>query len=174
MTLSNIKLFFTDIDGVWTDGGMYYSENGVELKKFNTLDAAGVLLLRNLNIEIAIISGERTDSVKKRAHKLGIDNCFLGVKNKLATAKSFIDSKNISFEECAHIGDDYNDIELLKKVGLSACPSNARTDIKNIVEWSLKINGGDGAFCAFVEKYLTDILKIEPITIYKNIYGFNI
>ena len=77
-----IKLFLTDIDGVWTDGGMYYDNNGNEFKKFNTSDSAGVLFCKLLGIEVGIITGENSLAVKKRAEKLQIKNCFLGIKDK--------------------------------------------------------------------------------------------
>ena len=81
------KLVLTDIDGVWTDGGMYYDNNGNEFKKFNTSDSAGILFLKKLNIPIGIVTGEDTKIVKKRAEKLKIDYLFQGVKDKLSIAK---------------------------------------------------------------------------------------
>ena len=79
----NIKLFLTDIDGVWTDGGMYYDENGNEFKKFNTSDSAGVLFCKLSKIEVGIITGENSKAVKRRADKLKIKYCYLGIKDKV-------------------------------------------------------------------------------------------
>ena len=149
-----IKLFLTDIDGVWTDGGMYYGENGSEFKKFNTSDSAGVLFCRLLDINVGIITGENSRSVKRRADKLKIKHYFLGVKDKVKVAKDLIDELGISWEEVAYIGDDINDIQLLKKVGLSACPINSPEYVKELVNWVIPTKGGDGAFRHFVEKYL--------------------
>ena len=157
-----IKLFLTDIDGVWTDGGMYYDENGSEFKKFNTSDSAGVLFCRLSNIQVGIITGENSQAVKRRAEKLKIEYCFLGVNDKVKLAKDLIDELGISWDEVAYIGDDINDIQLLKKVGLSACPINSPKYVKELVNWIIPTKGGDGAFRHFVERYLNqnDLLRI--------------
>jgi len=159
----NIKLFITDIDGVWTDGGMYYDQAGNELKKFNTKDSAGIIFLHFLNIPVAIITGESTKIVEYRAKKLNIKYVYQGVKNKLEVAESLCKLLNININNVAYIGDDINDIALLKNSGLSACPANSPDYIKNIVNWILPINGGDGAFRYFVEKYLLEIGELQNI-----------
>lgn len=133
-----IKLVLTDIDGVWTDGGMYYDETGNEWKKFNTSDSAGVLFLRLLDIPMGIVTGENTEIVKRRAAKLKIDELHLGVKNKLNLAKSICKKYNISINELAYIGDDINDIPLLEAAGFSACPDNAPTYVKSRVDLVLQ------------------------------------
>ena len=161
--LSNIKLFITDIDGVWSDGGMYYDETGNELKKFNTSDSAGVLFLRLAEIPLAIITGENTTIVQRRADKLKIENCFLGVKDKVTVAKELLEKYNCKWNEVAYLGDDLNDIKLLEKVGLSACPNNAPDYIKARVNWVMDKNGGDGVFREFVERYLPEKKMFENI-----------
>ncbi len=148
------KLILTDIDGVWTDGGMYYDQTGNEWKKFNTSDSAGVLFAKKLNIPVGIITGEDTEIVKKRAKKLKINFLFMGVSDKVKIAHQIIEKLNISFEEVAYIGDDINDFFLLKKVGFSASPQNAPDYIKNIVDFVTKKKGGEGAFREFVEHIL--------------------
>lgn len=145
------KLILTDIDGVWTDGGMYYDETGNEFKKFNTSDSAGVLFCKLLNIPIGIITGEETEIVRRRAEKLNVDYLFMGVKEKVMIAKTIISELGISFDEVAYIGDDINDISLLKQVGISASPNNAPIYIKEISSFITKKNGGCGAFREFVE-----------------------
>ena len=149
-----IKLVLTDIDGVWTDGGMYYDEIGNEWKKFNTSDSAGVLFLRLLNIPIGIITGENTEIVKRRAKKLNINELHLGVKNKLQVATDTCKKYNIQMNELAYIGDDINDIQLLESAGLSACPANAPDYVKSHANIVLKKNGGEGVFRDFVEYIL--------------------
>ena len=149
------KLIITDIDGVWTDGGMYYDETGNEFKKFNTSDSAGVLFCRKLNIPVAIITGENTRIVQRRADKLKVDLLFMGVEDKLHCATGLCDSLKITLADVAYIGDDLNDIALLQQVGLSACPANAPDYIKKICDWNLSVKGGDGAFRTFVEQILT-------------------
>lgn len=148
------KLVITDIDGVWTDGGMYYDQTGNEWKKFNTSDSAGVLFLRLLDIPVAIITGEDTVIVKRRAEKLKIEYLFMGVKDKVGIAKSLCEKLNIHLDDVAYIGDDLNDMALLKIVGLSAAPDNAPSYIKELVDMNINIKGGDGAFRAFVEEVL--------------------
>jgi 3-deoxy-D-glycero-D-galacto-nononate 9-phosphatase len=152
--VKKIKIFFTDIDGVWTDGGMYYDQNQNELKKFNTSDSVGVLFLKQLKIPLIIITGENTSIVKKRAEKLKINQVYLGVENKLKVAEKIILEMKIKWSEVAFIGDEINDIALLKRVGLSACPNNAPNYTKSVVDWVSPIKGGDGAFKSFVEYYL--------------------
>jgi 3-deoxy-D-manno-octulosonate 8-phosphate phosphatase (KDO 8-P phosphatase) len=152
--LDDIKLFITDIDGVWTDGGMYYDQGDKEWKKFNTSDSAGVLFLNLVGINMAIITGEQTNIVARRAKKLKIHDCFLGVKDKVKTAESLLEKYGLKWSQIAYIGDDINDIKLLEKVGLSACPSDAPDYIKSRVDWVLKMKGGNGVFREFVEAYL--------------------
>ena len=146
-----IKLVLTDIDGVWTDGGMYYDQNGNELKKFNTSDSAGVLFLRLLGIPLGIITGENTQIVQHRADKLKIERLYMGVKNKLETAEKLCAEMNISLQEVAYIGDDLNDAMLLKVVGFSAVPANAPAYMLKYAGLRLSKNGGEGAFREFVE-----------------------
>lgn len=148
------KLVITDIDGVWTDGGMYYDQTGNEWKKFNTSDSAGVLFLNLLNIPLAIITGEDTEIVKRRAEKLKIKHLFMGIKDKVSVAQKLCGELGIHMEDVAYIGDDINDIALLKLVGISAAPANAPNYIKDLVDVSIKTKGGDGAFRAFVEEIL--------------------
>ena len=150
----SLKLVLTDIDGVWTDGGMYYDQNGNEWKKFNTSDSAGVLFLKKLNIPVGIITGENTEILKKRAEKLKIDFLFQGVENKLNVAKKLCIELNINLNEVAYIGDDLNDIILLENVGFSAAPKNAPIYIKERVDFITSKDGGNGAFREFVEELI--------------------
>jgi len=146
-----IKLVLTDIDGVWTDGGMYYDQSGNELKKFNTSDSAGVLFLRLLGIPLGIITGENTQIVQHRADKLKIERLYMGVRNKLETAEKLCAEMNISLQEVAYLGDDLNDAMLLKAVGFSAVPANAPAYMLKYADLRLSKNGGEGAFREFVE-----------------------
>ncbi len=159
----NTKLFITDIDGVWTDGGMYYDKLDNEWKKFNTSDSAGVLFLRLADIKTAIITGENTPIVQRRAEKLKITDYFLGIQDKVAVAKQLLEKYALSWEEVAYIGDDINDIKLLAKVGLSACPQQAPQYIQNKVDWVLTKNGGEGVFREFVETYLEQKGVLEQV-----------
>lgn len=155
------KLIITDIDGVWTDGGMYYDATGNELKKFNTADSAGVLFARLLGIPVAIITGENTQIVQRRADKLKIDFLFMGIKDKVATATALKERLQIEWAEIAYIGDDINDILLLQKVGISASPANAPWYVQQYAQKILTVKGGDGAFRAFVEIILQENNALE-------------
>jgi 3-deoxy-D-glycero-D-galacto-nononate 9-phosphatase len=145
------KLVITDIDGVWTDGGMYYDAQDNELKKFNTSDSAGVRFLEIVGTPFAIFTGEDTDIVRRRAKKLNVKHLYCGVRDKLGTAKILCEQLNIDLLSVAFVGDDLNDLALLKAVGISACPSSAPDYIQTQVDLQLKRRGGDGAFREFVE-----------------------
>lgn len=157
------KLIITDIDGVWTDGGMYYDKTGNELKKFNTSDGVGVLLCKDLNIPIAILTGEDTPIVTARAAKLKIDMVYLGVQDKLSLALEICENLKIDLTEVAFIGDDLNDAKLLPKVGFSASPANAPNYIKNLVQFVTEKSGGEGAFREFVEKILSECGLLDSV-----------
>lgn len=157
-----IKLFLTDIDGVWTDGGMYYDQTGNELKKFNTSDAIGVSFCKKLNIPVGIITGENTEIVQRRAEKIKIDFLYQGITDKLSVAKEICEKLQISLSEVAYIGDDVGDLSLLENVGFSAAPHNAKPYIKSKVQFVTQLSGGDGAFREFVEQII-GIDAIEKI-----------
>lgn len=162
--MNRTKLVLSDIDGVWTDGGMYYDQTGNEWKKFNTYDSAGVLICQKLKIPVGIISGENTEIVRRRAEKLGIDYVFQGVKNKLFETEKLCAKLGIKLGEVTYIGDDINDIELLKAVGFSAAPASAPDFIKNMVHYITKKNGGQGAFRELVEHIFKDDLDSISLT----------
>jgi|SRR5690554_1069013 len=155
------KLVITDIDGVWTDGGMYYDQTGDEWKKFNTSDSAGVLFLNLLNIPFGIITGEDTEIVKRRADKLKVKYLYMGIKDKVAVATKLCDELGITLDDVAYIGDDINDILLLEKVGISCAPANAPSYVKNKVDFVTEAKGGDGAFREFVEYILNKNQVLE-------------
>ena len=157
------KLVITDIDGVWTDGGMYYDQIGNEWKKFNTSDSAGVLFCNLLKIPVGIITGEKTNIVSRRAEKLKINYLFQGVSDKLTVCKSICEELNITLEDVAYIGDDINDLQLLKKVGFASCPQQSPQYIKDHVDFVTFKKGGEGAFREFVEFLLTKSNKLGHV-----------
>lgn len=157
------KLVITDIDGVWTDGGMYYDQTGNELKKFNTSDSAGILFCKKLNIPVCIITGENTEIVKRRAEKLKIEYVYQGSSNKLQIAIELCMQLNISLSDVAFIGDDIGDIELLKSVGTSCAPANASVYIQELVDYVTKLKGGEGAFREFIEYLLQSNYTIDEV-----------
>ena len=153
---NNIKLVATDIDGVWTDAKMHYTEEGDYIKSFSTYDGMAVQLLREKNIETVIITSENSNIVLQRAKKLKIKNVTIGEKNKLERIKKICSDKKIDLSEVAYIGDDINDIEILKAVGFSALTSNSPIKEKIRVDYITTRKGGDGAFREFVDLILEE------------------
>ncbi len=154
---NKIKLFLTDIDGVLTDAGMYYSENGDELKKFNTHDGMGFDILRQNNIKTGIITSEITQIAERRAKKLKVDFLYQGKREggKLEAALEICEKLGISIKDVAYIGDDINCFNLLSEVGIAACPQNALPKIKSIPGIKvMSLKGGEGCVREFIEKIL--------------------
>lgn len=149
-----VKLFLSDVDGVLTDAGMYYSENGIESKKFNTRDGMGFQLLREAGIKTGIITSENTQVVANRAVKLKLDYLYQGKceGGKLAAALEICEKEGISISEVAYIGDDINCYDLLSSVGTAACPADAVDKIKSIPNVKiLSAKGGEGCVREFCE-----------------------
>lgn len=152
-----IKLFLCDVDGTLTDGGMYYSENGDELKKFNTRDGMGFQLLREAGIKTGIITSENTKIVANRAKKLKVDFLYQGKRDggKLAVAKEICERLGITLDEVAYIGDDVNCVDLLEAVGVKACPADACEEVKAIPGICVMVRkGGDGCVREFINLLL--------------------
>lgn len=149
---ARIKLLLTDCDGVLTDAGVYYGENGEVLKKFNIRDGMGVERLRKLaGVESGIVTGETSPSVAMRAAKLKITELHLGIKDKLALLADILERTGLEAREIAFIGDDVNDLEIQQAVGLSACPVDATRYNKAIVDYCCAAKGGEGCFREFAE-----------------------
>ena len=147
-----IKLLLTDVDGVLTDNGVFYGESGEVLKRFSIRDGMGVERLRQLaGIETGIVTGELSPSVARRAEKLQITELHLGVKDKLGRLKEIMERWQIDWDEIAYIGDDVNDLAVMEKAGLSACPADAMAPVSAIVHYHCVERGGYGAFREFAE-----------------------
>jgi len=150
--ISNISYLFTDIDGVWTDCTIFYSAKGEEMKAFSYRDGMGAERLRSLTpINIAIITGENSEIVSRRTEKLKITNVFLGIKNKLEVVENFMKENQLTWENIAYIGDDLNDIEVMKRAAICACPADAYKDVLAISHYICEKKGGEGAFREFCE-----------------------
>ena len=155
--IPEIKLLLTDCDGCLTDGGMYYSEKGDELKKFNTRDGMGFALLRKKNILTGIITGEQVELNRRRAEKLKLDILETGCKDKLAAVRRICDERGIGLENVCYIGDDINDVEAVRAAGFGCCPSDAADEVKAAADYVAQARGGQG-----VIREVTDrILKAE-------------
>jgi 3-deoxy-D-manno-octulosonate 8-phosphate phosphatase (KDO 8-P phosphatase) len=149
----NIKILLTDVDCVLTDGGMYYTSNGDVMKKFHTRDGMGVNMLRRKGIPTIIVTKEKTPMVKKWAKKMNIEHVYDGIQQKETILKIISKKYNVKNSEIGYIGDDINDIELLKLVGFSATPHDGISEAQKIVHYICKKNGGEGAF-----REISDIL----------------
>ncbi len=156
---ARVRWVLTDCDGVLTDGGVYYSERGEEMKRFHMRDGMGVKRLRAFGIETCIVTGETSPSVVKRAEKLGIEDVHLGVRDKLPLVQKVLSERQIDWQSVAYIGDDVNDLQVLQKAGFSACPSDGVEEVKAIVDVVLQNRGGNGAFREFAEL----IMKRSPL-----------
>lgn len=152
--LQGIRLFATDVDGVLTDAGMYYSESGDEWKKFNTRDGMGIKLLQKAGLITAIVTQERTRLVARRAEKLAIPELHQGVMDKLSVIQEMATRHGLSLQHVAYIGDDVNDIEALNAVGFSAAPADGLPQVQEVVDYVCRQKGGEGAVRELVEMIL--------------------
>lgn len=163
--MKKIRLFLTDIDGCMTDGGMYYSANGDEMKRFCVYDGIGIVMLRKAGIPCGILTSETTEIVAHRARKLGMEYLRMGVgrqvdnvkQTKLEAAQEICDELGITLDDVCFVGDDINDLDLLSHVGTPACPANAMPQVKalpNIIR--LTRHGGDGAIRELCEMILAE------------------
>lgn len=147
-----IKMLLTDCDGCLTDSGMYYTENGDEIKKFNTKDGVAVAILKKYGIKVGIITGETRALNVRRANKLNIDILEQGCKNKLEKVMEVADKYHLNLCEIAYIGDDINDLEVIKMVGLGACPQDAVAEVKEVATYICKAKGGEGVLREVAEQ----------------------
>lgn len=154
--IPEIKMFLTDCDGCLTDGGMYYSEHGDEQKKFNTRDGMGFALLRNKGIVTGIVTSENVDLNRRRAQKLKLDVLEAGCKDKVAAVKTLCEKYNVSLENVAYIGDDINDLDVIKMVGYGCCPADAMPQVRDAARYVTKAKGGEGVIREIVEAIIND------------------
>ena len=140
-----LKLVVFDVDGVMTDGRLYFSTAGEELKVFNSLDGHGIKSLRRSGVEVAIITGRDTMAVARRAAELGVEHLYQGFEEKLPVARQLLDKLGLRFEQVGYMGDDLPDLPVMKQVGLTLAPANAHWQIKREVDWLSQYYGGEGA-----------------------------
>lgn len=143
-SLKKIKLVISDVDGVLTDGGMYYSARGDIQKKFHARDGMGISILKRNNIPTVIITKEKNQIVKKWASKMSVDRLFDGVKKKEILVPKLCKLYNLKEENIAYIGDDVNDIGIMEKIGLSISPKDANLEVRKIANHVTKSKGGEG------------------------------
>lgn len=151
---AKIKWFFCDIDGTLTDGCVYYSSEGEQLKKFSLRDGTGFFLLKQCDIKTGFITTEKSSIVARRAQKLNIDKYIYGTHRKLEAMKEFCDSEGMSLDNIAYIGDEINDVKLLSACGLSFAVGDANDRVKQSSLFVCMHKGGDGAFREAAETLL--------------------
>jgi 3-deoxy-D-manno-octulosonate 8-phosphate phosphatase (KDO 8-P phosphatase) len=143
--LQHIRILLLDVDGVMTDGGIYYSNSGDEWKKFNAQDGYGIAKLQRAGIKVGIITGRVSSIVKKRAKELGIEEVYQNFENKIDAYESIKKKLNIIDANIAYIGDDEFDLDVLKCAGFSAAPADAMPVVKKHVRYICSRGGGNGA-----------------------------
>lgn len=152
---TDIKLAVLDVDGVFTDGGMYYTSSGEEIKKFNVKDGMAITRAVKAGIEVGIISAaSRSETVELRASILGIQRVYVGKKPKLEVLESWLYETGLGFENVSYIGDDVNDTVLLKQCGLTAAPADAAVEAKAAADVVLQSKGGQGCIREFFDAYI--------------------
>ncbi len=157
----NIKLIILDCDGVLTDGGIIYNEQRIETKNFNAKDGLGLRMILNLGIEVAVITGRRSDLLEQRCADIGITHLYQQVRHKLRVADELIGSLGLTWDNVAAMGDDWNDMPMLDKAAISATPADAFPDVQAKVDIVTSRDGGKGAVREFIEWILKEQGRYE-------------
>jgi 3-deoxy-D-manno-octulosonate 8-phosphate phosphatase (KDO 8-P phosphatase) len=143
--LQKVRALILDVDGVLTDGGMYYGPGGEGLKRFNVKDGMGLRLVLEAGIAVALISGEDSEILRRRAEKLKIADIFVGVEDKLQTLEGFLAVRKIPPSDAAYVGDDVNDLPPMGRVGLPVAVADAVPEVRKAAKWVTTRCGGDAA-----------------------------
>jgi len=155
--IEEIKAIAMDVDGVLTDGGVWWGPDGEEWKRFHFADIMGLSLARKSGLAIALISGEDSPLVDRMAAKFNLTDVFKNCKDKAAALQTFAERHGFRVEEICFIGDDVNDIAALKIAGLSACPSDARPSVREQCQFVARLGGGNGAVREVVDLLLASV-----------------
>lgn len=158
---AQIKLVAFDIDGVMTDGGLHYTDDGGELKTFNVQDGLGLKFLQRAGFELAIVTGRTSGVVAARAADLGIEHVYQGVANKQAAVEGLLEKLGLNWSECAFMGDDVIDLPAMTRCGLAIAPANARPIVKERAHLLTEAAGGHGAVREAVEYILAAQNKLD-------------
>ncbi|MEY3105849.1 MAG: hypothetical protein RIT35_9 [Pseudomonadota bacterium] len=148
-----LKLLILDVDGVLTDGKLFFDNEGNEYKSFHARDGHGIKLLRQTGVEVAIISGRKSNSVALRMKSLGIEHVYQGHENKVSALNEVLKKLNLTPDQAAHMGDDLLDLPLMTRVGLSIAVADANFAVIERADWCTKLSGGEGAVrevCDFI------------------------
>ncbi len=153
--LAKIRLLVLDVDGVMTDGGMYFTENGDQFKKFNTKDGMAIISLTKNDFQVAIISsGFVNNVVETRAKMLGIQHCYVTREKKIDVLNRILAELQLDYSQVAMIGDDINDLEIMETISVAACPQDAVLAVKQKCHILLNAKGGQACVREFIDNYL--------------------
>lgn len=153
--VAEIKMLVLDIDGVLTDGGIYLTEKGDEIKKFHARDGRGIMTAQKKGIEVAFLSGgQHSVAIQARAERLGVKRFYVGKTEKTIILEQWLAESNLTYAQVAYIGDDANDLRVIARAGLTACPSDACPKNREAVDVILKLAGGQGCVREFIEEHL--------------------
>lgn len=169
---SKIKYLVIDVDGTMTDAGIYYDENGNEIKKFCTKDAAGFFVAHQVGIKIMVLTGRECAATTRRMTEMKVDYLVQNIKDKIAYLDDFIQNEKISYEEIGYLGDDLNDLAGMQKAGFAGCPEDACEEIKAICDYVSNVKGGRGAVRDIVSYLLKERGEWEKAI--SKIYGVGV
>jgi 3-deoxy-D-manno-octulosonate 8-phosphate phosphatase (KDO 8-P phosphatase) len=155
LAAQDVRVAFFDVDGVLTDGGLYFSEQGETLKRFNVLDGHGLKLLRMAGITPAVITGRDSKPLRFRLEALGIAHVRYGAENKLPAAQAMLAALGLGWQQAAAIGDDWPDLPVLRRAAFAAAPANAHAEVRAIAHHVTAARGGEGAAREFCDLLLT-------------------
>ncbi|MBI2901718.1 MAG: HAD hydrolase family protein [Planctomycetes bacterium] len=149
-----LRALVLDVDGVLTDGGMYYGPSGEVMKKFNARDGMGISMLIEAGLRVAFITGESTEISLRRAEKLGVEDVYLGVEDKGAALEDFLGKHGLAAEDVAYVGDDLNDLPCLRKAGVGIAVADAAAAVRKAAHLVTERRGGEGAVREIAEAIL--------------------
>jgi 3-deoxy-D-manno-octulosonate 8-phosphate phosphatase (KDO 8-P phosphatase) len=150
-----VRVVFFDVDGVLTDGGLYFSESGETLKRFHTLDGHGIKLLQQAGITPAVVTGRDSAPLRLRLQQLGVQHAIFGTEDKLPAAQSILDRLGLDWTQAAAMGDDWPDLPLMRRCALACAPANAHPENLALADWVSPLPGGGGAV-----RQLCDLLLV--------------
>lgn len=167
-----LEYLVIDVDGTMTDAGIYYDENGNELKKFCTKDAAGFFAAHNVGIKIMVLTGRECAATTRRMKEMKVDYLYQNIKDKLAFLTDFMTENNIAKEQIGYIGDDLNDLPPMVLTGFVGCPADSCVEVREIADYVSSVKGGYGAVRDVIEHILRE--SGEWDTAVSQVYGIGV
>lgn len=159
----NVRVIFFDVDGVLTDGGLYFSAEGETIKRFSTLDGHGLKMLQQAGITPAVVTGRDSAPLRARLTALGIVHARFGTEDKAPAAESILQALGLSWSQAAAMGDDWPDLPMLQRAALACAPANAQVEIKHRADYVCQQIGGQGAVREVCDLLLTACGRYEGL-----------